>query len=39
MHIYIAFFFFFLLKYFYAYGVLIIRPDEAKTFKIKDFLH
>lgn len=38
MHIYIAFFFF-LLKYFYAYGVLIIRPDEAKTFKIKDFLH
>ena len=37
MHIYIAFFF--ILKYFYAYGVLIIRPDEAKTFEIKDFLY
>lgn len=37
MHIYIALFF--LLKYFYAYGVFIIRPDEAKTFEIKDFLH
>lgn len=36
-HLYRLFFFF--LKYFYAYGVLIIRPDEAKTFKIKDFLH